>query len=317
MRKSQRKKRTGKKGRFFITVLLVSAAVFMCVWSGLTGWPDACIISEIVKGGGRRGNESPETAGQAAMPAWLFDGGRMAFDFDNGSEGAYQSSLKIENTTGVEAGTVLSSGKIDIGAPEKYFTIQEIDDNIFKNVNGKSYHENGDISLNELRYLKLLHYNYEHEIQVGELIVNEKIAEDCRNIFRELFEQEYEIQSMRLVDNYWTGDSGETDKNSIEHNNTSAFHYRVITGGAALSEHALGYAVDVNPLQNPYVNLDRDGNPTQYYKDMELYLDRTSGAGHMITSEDICYQTFIKYGFSWGGDWENPKDYQHFEKKIE
>lgn len=306
MKRSQRKKQSRNKsrsksrdkrrnkGRFFLTVLFVSAVVFMWVWMGLAGRPDPYAVRGAFKEGG----------------------GKSSY-FDKGIKSSHPLYLKAEDITGTGAGTILPSDRIDINTPEQYFTIQKIDDDIYQNINGKSYRENDAVSLEELRYLKLLHYNYEHEIQVGELIVNEKIAEDCRAVFLELFEQEYEIQSMYLVDRYWTGDSGESDTNSIEHNNTSAFHYRVITGGNTLSEHALGYAIDVNPLQNPYVHLDKNGNPTQYYKDMELYLNRASGAGHMITHEDICYQTFIKYGFSWGGDWKNPKDYQHFEKSVE
>lgn len=227
-----------------------------------------------------------------------------------------QSLFQLQDVADKEAGTILNAKEIDMGALDKYFTIQEIGDDIFRHIDGKSYRENSHISIDELRYLKLLHYNYEHQIQVGELIVNAEIAEDCRKIFRELFEQEYEIASMYLIDNYWTGNSGETDTASIEQNNTSAFHYRAMTGSDTLSNHALGYAVDVNPLQNPYVSYGRDGSFAQYYKDMELYLDRSSGAEHMITHEDLCYRTFIKYGFTWGGDWEEPKDYQHFEKRI-
>ena len=72
------------------------------------------------------------------------------------------------------------------------------------------------------------HYNYDHRIQIGEMIVNAGIAEDVRNIFLELFDQDYEIAAMYLVEEYWTGDGESTDKNSIENNNTSAFNYRTI-----------------------------------------------------------------------------------------
>ncbi len=89
---------------------------------------------------------------------------------------------------------------------------------------------------------------------MGELIVDVELQEDCLEIFRELFEHEYEIQSTCLIDNYWTGDGGTSDFASIEVNNTSAFCYREITGGARLSNHALGRAIDINPQQNPYVS---------------------------------------------------------------
>ena len=62
------------------------------------------------------------------------------------------------------------------------------------------------ISYDDLRYIKVLHYNFRHQIQVGELVVNQAIAEDCRQIFMELFQEEYEINSMYLIDRYYEKD---------------------------------------------------------------------------------------------------------------
>lgn len=217
----------------------------------------------------------------------------------------------------LEAGTVVENFQIDTEELAKYFIVLEIDDNIFAYINGRSYTENEQIHREDLRYLKVLHYNFDHRMQVGEIIVNVSIAEDVRNIFYELFEQEYEIESMRLIDKFWTGNSVDSDTNSIENNNTSAFNYRVVPGTKKLSNHAAGYAIDINPLQNPYVKYNQDGELAHYYKDMEQYMDRESGKPHMITHEDICYQIFTKYGFAWGGDWKSLKDYQHFEKRVD
>ena len=213
-----------------------------------------------------------------------------------------------------EVGTVIDKDRIVTENYENYFSSEEIGDKIFARIKGKSYPENARISLEELRYIKVLHYNYNHEIQVGEMIVNKAIAQDCVKIFRELFEIEYEIESMRLVDDYWTGDSVESDTNSIAHNNTSSFNYRSVPGSGTLSNHAKGRAIDINPLQNPYVKYKSDGTFAHYYKDMELYLDRSSGKEHMITHQDEAYKIFRKYGFTWGGNWNSVKDYQHFEK---
>ena len=220
----------------------------------------------------------------------------------------------LENLKDQEVGAVIDTERIVAENYENYFTAEEISEEILTRIKGKSYPENARISLEELRYIKVLHYNYNHEIQVGELIVNKAIAQDCLKIFRELFEIEYEIESMRLVDDYWTGDSVESDTNSIAHNNTSSFNYRSVPGSSSLSNHAKGRAIDINPLQNPYVKYKSDGTFAHYYKDMELYLDRNSGKKHMITHQDECYKIFQKYGFTWGGNWNSVKDYQHFEK---
>ncbi len=213
----------------------------------------------------------------------------------------------------VPAGSVMEVSDIDFEQLDLYFVAYEIPEHIFDIINGKSYRENPDVSPESLRYMKVLHYNFEHKIQVGELIVSAELENDFLNIFKELFEEEYEIQSMYLVDNYWTGDPTTTDSASIDVNNTSAFLYRPATGSSKLSKHAYGRAIDINPQQNPYVSY-RSGEAVWDHKNAEDYIDRSTGLPHMITHEDICYQIFTKYGFIWGGDWEYIKDYQHFEK---
>lgn len=228
-----------------------------------------------------------------------------------------ENPVYLENLNDIQPGTVLAEKEIDLTQRQKYFTVSKIGDDILQYINGKSYIENDNIGLDDLRYLKLLHYNYNHQIQVGEMIVNKKIAEDVKEVFQELFSEEYEIESMYLIDKYWTGDSVDSDTNSIEHNNTSAFNYRVVPNTGRLSNHAAGFAIDINPLQNPYVKYNSDGSFAKYYKDMEKYTDRDQDAKHMITHDDPCFKIFKKHGFTWGGDWNSSRDYQHFEKKTD
>lgn len=214
----------------------------------------------------------------------------------------------------VQPGSIISEEEARQN-PDAYFTASAItrDSNVFGRINGKSYVDNENISLEELRYLTLLHYNFDHQVQVGEMIVNVQIQDDVLNIFKELFVEQYEIQSIYLIDNYWQegGNGADADNASIEANNTSCFCYRPVTGGNSISNHGYGRAIDINPQQNPYVY-------SGYYSHSNAapYIDRDSGNPHVIVASDgdICYSTFIKYGFSWGGNWTNPIDYQHFEK---
>lgn len=215
----------------------------------------------------------------------------------------------------IPAGKKVNADSVDMTNLPQYFMASEIPDDVYQRINGKSYRDNPDIGLEDLRYLKMLHYNYDHQIQVGEMIVNAQLADEICSIFMELFQNEYEINSMYLVDNYWAGDGDSTDYASIDENNTSAFNYREQTGGGALSNHAYGCAIDINPMENPYVYFEGD-TPTWSHSNADPYIDRTTGAEHVITHEDLCYQIFSKYGYSWGGDWSNPKDYQHFEKRL-
>lgn len=221
----------------------------------------------------------------------------------------------LASLSGLSPGTVLEDSRIDFDNLDTYFMSWEIEegDNLYQRINGKSYRPNDYVPVSTLRYLKLPHYNFDGRIQVGELVVNADVEEDIINIFKELFAAKYQIQSMYLIDNYWTGDPETSDWASIDVNNTSAFCYREITGGGRLSNHAYGRAIDINPQQNPYVSYS-SGSPKWAHENADDYISRNTGAAHAITHEDLAYQVFTKYGFSWGGDWNNPKDYQHFDK---
>lgn len=222
----------------------------------------------------------------------------------------------LENLDASEPGEILDIRILDMEHLSRYFCEYEIveGDDIYQRINGKSYRENPDIRLDELSYMKMLHYNYDGQIQVGELIMNSLVAEDILQIFQELFQNQYQIQSMYLVDNYWTGDGITSDSASIDENNTSAFNYRQSTAGQELSNHAYGRAIDINPLQNPYIWFDADGSPSEYYRD-DIYINRELDDPHIIDHDDLCCQLFLEHGFTWGGDWVNPIDYQHFEMR--
>ncbi len=213
----------------------------------------------------------------------------------------------------IEPETIINSS--DIVDSWDYFQSYAIEtgDKIFDRIYGRSYQDNPYIGLGDLRYLRILHYDYSHQIKLGEMIVNANIADSVLSIFKTLYDHEYEIESMRLIDDFWTGDGASSDDASIAANNTYAFCYRVISGGTYLSNHAYGHAIDVNPKQNPYYVIGSDGSYQDLYEWDYDYLDRTSGMAHMILKGDICESTFAAYGFSWGGDWSNPVDYQHFE----
>lgn len=237
-------------------------------------------------------------------------------EMESEAQAAAQEAARMVNINELPAGTVLTEDQIDQEQLTQYFLINTISDEVYQRINGKSYRENNNIGLDDLRYLKLIHYNFEHQIQVGELIVNAALAQEMTEIFMELFQNEYEIYSMYLVDNYWTGDGGTTDSASIDVNNTSAFNYRTATGSSTnLSNHAYGCAIDINPQQNPYVSY-RSGSPSWSHENANDYIDRTTGYAHVITHDDLCYKIFKDHGFSWGGDWNTIKDYQHFEKEV-
>ena len=216
----------------------------------------------------------------------------------------------------IPAGTLVPEEQIDWQNLGQYFKSYEISDTLFQRIYGddKSYKTYCTVPREDLRYIKVLHYGFDQQVHVGELVVNYLLQEDITAIFRELFENRYEIEKMYLIDDY-----GADDDLSCLDNNTSCFNYRLVTGGSTLSNHATGCAVDINPVNNPYVTFDSSGAPYVVDENAEPYLDRTNPdaeAMHMITHDDLCYRLFTERGFTWGGDWSNPIDYQHFEKKV-
>ena len=169
---------------------------------------------------------------------------------------------------------------------------------------GKSMKDDAKISYDQLRYLTLPYYDFDGNIQRGEMVCNQAIAHDLLCVFSVLFSKEYPICSIRLVDDF-----DADDETSMQANNTSCFNYRKIPGTYRLSQHAFGRAVDVNPLQNPYIRGSRVHPATA-----TEYVDRTKDFPHKIDKNDFCKEVFTSYGFTWGGYWRN-KDYQHFEKR--
>lgn len=167
------------------------------------------------------------------------------------------------------------------------------------------------VSYDDLRYMQVLYYDFEGEVKAGELICNKGIADDLIEIFYELYLNEYQIESICLIDEF-----NGNDTLSMEHNNTSCFNYRVVDGTDSLSKHALGCAVDINPFYNPYIVFDKTGSGNDYIspKGSEVYVDRSQNFPYKIDENDLCYRLFKEHGFTWGGDWNSCKDYQHFQK---
>ncbi len=165
-----------------------------------------------------------------------------------------------------------------------------------------SWHPGCPVDLADLRYVTVTHHGFSAgEVAQGELVVHADVADDVASVFRILFEAGYPVRSMRLVDDF-----GGSDDASMAADNTSAFNCRAITGGTEWSQHAYGRAIDLNPVENPYV-LGR----SVYPREGRPFADRASGPG-VIQPGDAVVQAFETIGWSWGGAWASPVDYQHF-----
>ncbi len=162
----------------------------------------------------------------------------------------------------------------------------------------------------DLRLLNVKYMDFNNKEQSGEIICNKSISNDLLEIFYELYTNDYQIEKIHLIDKY-NGD----DEASMADDNTSCFNYRTIAGKGKISLHASGLAVDLNPLYNPSITYNKDGSENIAPAAAVKYADRTSDFPYKITTDDLAYKLFTAHGFTWGGNWNSCKDYQHFEKK--
>lgn len=166
------------------------------------------------------------------------------------------------------------------------------------------YSENCPISIENLSLLKVPYYDFNGNIKAGDLIVLNKISNNVVRIFDELFTLKFPIYSIKTVDEY-----NGNDEKSMNANNTYGFCCRKALGQDALSPHAFGIAIDINPEQNPYLPGD-----IVYPASGQKFLDRSNIRPGMV--ENIVH-VFKKHGFEWSGLHSKP-DYHHFqlEKKY-
>jgi D-alanyl-D-alanine carboxypeptidase-like protein len=159
------------------------------------------------------------------------------------------------------------------------------------------------VTLGHLRLLTLTYWGFDARGHTGEMAVHEDVADGVVRVFHELFDDRFPIRRMSLVDEF-----GGNDDRSMAADNTSAFNCRLATGSSTVwSEHAYGRAIDVNPVENPYVAGGRVAPPAG-----APYADRSRRAPGMIHPGDPTVRAFAAIGWGWGGSWHSFQDYQHF-----
>lgn len=189
--------------------------------------------------------------------------------------------------------------------------IKQIDENYAQKMKGVSFHKNCPVSLSDLRIVNIKHLGFDNNIYFGDMIVHKDVADEVSLIFQELFEISYPIKQISPIEKY-NGD----DFESIEANNTSAFNCRLAEGSNKYSKHSYGKALDINPIENPYIY----ANGTSSHIASKEFIKRVAKSENsaqnkaMLLPSSQAVQIFKKYGWKWGGDWKNTKDYQHFQK---
>lgn len=248
-----------------------------------------------------------------AMPSYgaevrVIRAGRADREQREEQERIREAEREAERIRRLPAGTVVEPEDIENHGLSVYFTSEEIRDDVFARMQGKSFGEDCTVPREELRYLKVLYRSPDKKSCVGEMVCNQAISEDLLEIFRELYVKEYPIERMVLVDNY-----DADDLRSAAANNTSCFNFRPVAGPSeGLSYHARGLAVDINPLYNPYLWTDSEGVLHCEPEEGLAYADREGDFPYKMDEEDLCCRLFLEHGFYWGGNWMYEKDYMHF-----
>ncbi len=238
------------------------------------------------------------------------------YDYSDSASSIGSSSMSSEDKSDADSSSSNDSSSLEVegsNIDRIYYTDnfyhEAISDAVKERIWNISYPEDCPVELSSLRYCSLKYIDFDGNEQTGELICNKTIADDILEIFYVLYINEYRIESIKLIDEY-DGD----DTASMEANNTSCFNYRVVEGTTTLSKHALGMAIDLNPFYNPYITYNSDGTTNCSPADARQYEDRSLSFAYKIDENDLAYKLFTEHGFTWGGNWNSCKDYQHFQK---
>ena len=179
---------------------------------------------------------------------------------------------------------------------------------IQREMTGKTWEPGCPVALEDLRLLRFNYLGFTGDVKRGRMVVHADIASDVLGVFEQLFDAQFPFKNVDLSSRWRP--NGPTD---TRRSKTAAFNCRPalnpdLTPTGSWSEHAYGLAIDINPLQNPYVAADG----TVERPAAEPYLDRSQNLPGMIHAGDVVVRSFAAMGWEWGGLWSGKKDYMHF-----
>jgi LysM repeat protein len=151
--------------------------------------------------------------------------------------------------------------------------------------------------------MSVKYYGFDGKVHQGQLVVDKRLQSDIQKVFQVILETKFPVASVVPIADprfNWSDDV------SMAANNTSSFNYRNVPDTTSLSKHASGFAIDLNPKFNPYINRAGVVRPAG-----ATYNTSVPGT---LTAEHPVVKKFKELGWGWGGDWSSSKDYQHFEK---
>jgi hypothetical protein len=187
-------------------------------------------------------------------------------------------------------------------------TVSALPADLEAQMRGTTWHPGCPVAIGRLRLLTLRYWGFDRQVHEGRMVVNASVAEGVVSVFRQLFDARFPIDQMHLAVKYRPNHYDPNDDRDY----TAGFNCRpVVTArgaGTTWSQHAYGLAIDINPIENPYVTADgyvRNNNARPFR-------DRSLHEGGMVHSGDTVVQAFASIGWQWGGYWSGDKDYMHF-----
>ena len=198
---------------------------------------------------------------------------------------------------------VVAAALIVAVSPPFHVTVSPIGDDLRQTMTGRSWRPGCPVGFSGLRLVTASHWGFDGRVHAGRLVVHRSVATPIAGVLRRLYRTRFPIRRMRLVDVY-----GASDFRSIEADNTSAFNCRPVEGTSRWSLHAYGLAIDVNPIENPYVTAGGSVAHTA----SRPYVDRRRIRPGMAHAGGALVEAFRAIGWGWGGAWTGARDYQHF-----
>lgn len=195
-----------------------------------------------------------------------------------------------------------STIEVDPELPPFTATIATLSQGARRAMTGPVWRKGCPVGLGQLRAVRVRYVGFDGTAQQGTIVVHRAHAQRTVRAFRALYASHFPVRRIHPIERY----RGSDDR-SIEADNTSAFNCRRVTGGTRWSEHAYGRAIDLNPIENPYVLSGRTSHEAS-----EPFLDRADVRPGMAVSGGAAVRAFTAAGFRWGGTWANPVDTQHF-----
>jgi len=156
---------------------------------------------------------------------------------------------------------------------------------------------------NDLVLLPVTYFGFDSMLHKGQIVCNKAVVSDLKGIFEELLPLRFPIEQVTPVSQY-----DYTYNKSMDDNYTYSFDFRLETNSKKFSNHSSGFALDINPVQNPYKSGKKTFPPNAKEKGSTGRIRYTDPIGKKVI------ELFKKYGWSWGGDWKSVKDYMHFQK---